>query len=209
MNKKLIRTSLALMLGIASFSATNAFFGGQGGGQEGPRGEMHHQMEMTQEKFDEMKALFNKYTNVADFIEARKALHEEHKAEREAMKESVTKSVEKITNGVKVTITSTNSDVVEKIQSREQRDPRNENITKTVEKISNGVIMTITSDDAGLVKKIQSHEERDGSKRGERKNFGQNDDGEDSGMTGKRMNKKGRFAKFRQRLMEKLGIETK
>lgn len=177
MNKKLIGTSLALMLGIASFSATNAFFGGQGEGQEGRRGGMHR-MEMTQERFDEMKAMFNKYTNVADFVAAREEIRETRRAEHEAMKESVTKSVEKISNGVVVTITSTDSDVVEKIKSREQREPRNEDITKTVEKISNGVILTITSDDSELVEKIQSREDRDGKRKG-----------------GKRGGKKGRFGR--------------
>lgn len=213
MNKKLIGTSLAIMLSVASFGSTNAFgFGGQGqDGQRGQRGEMHQRAEMTQERFDEMKAMFNKYTNVADFIAAKKLKMEERKAEHEAMKDSVTKNVEKISNGIIVTVTSDDAAVVEKIQNKEHRDPKNEEITRTIENISNGVKMTITSDNSDLVEKIQNHEDRMG-KRGNRMNHqgrggerGEEMRNSEGKMKG-RMNKvkRGdRFAKFRQRMMEK------
>ena len=160
MNKKLIGTSLALVLTVASFSSVNAF-----GGQNGERGKRGG-MEMTQEKFEEMKAFFGKYTNVADFVSARAAIKETRKAEREAMKASVTKNVENISNGVVVTITADDAAMVEKIQNKEERAPRNEAITKTVVQITNGVQMTITSDDAETVEKIQSKEVRDGTRKG-------------------------------------------
>jgi len=76
------------------------------------------------------------------------------------MKDSVTKNVEKISNGIIVTVTSDDAAVVEKIQNKEHRDPKNEEITRTIENISNGVKMTITSDNSDLVEKIQNHEDR-------------------------------------------------
>jgi len=75
----------------------------------------------------------------------------------------VTKTVESLENGVKITLTSDDVTVVEKLQSQAEEfakfDPPAEiNVSRTVENIDNGVVVTITSDDANVVKMLQENE---------------------------------------------------
>ena len=76
--------------------------------------------------------------------------------EMQEIQESITRTVENIENGVQITITSDDEDVVTHLQEeRNPRGPRNEDVVHTVENIENGIILTITSDDEALVEHIQ------------------------------------------------------
>jgi hypothetical protein len=87
--KNLIFGAMALSLGALLITPTvNAFWGGHGGG------------EMSQEKFTEMKQMINSYSSAEEFQAAMKTKHEAMKAEREAMQKLISRTVEKIENGV-------------------------------------------------------------------------------------------------------------
>lgn len=77
----------------------------------------------------------------------------------ENMMKDVQKTVENISNGIKITITSTNADTVLKLQSKKHPPAPPEdksNITVTQTNITNGIEITITSTDAATVTKIQT-----------------------------------------------------
>ncbi len=69
-------------------------------------------------------------------------------------KQDVTRSVEKIDNGVVITLTSDDADVVQKLQDHQPQHEM-ENVTRTVVNLDNGVQITLTSDDADTVQKLQ------------------------------------------------------
>ncbi len=145
MNKKLFTFGLMTIAGIASISTTNAFFG-------------------KNMDFAELKAMILQYDNAEDFHTAMKAKHEAMRAEHQVMREQVTKTVENISNGVRVTKISDNPEVVEKLQSHEMKESRNESITRTKNNISNGIEITITSTDPEVVEKIQNREIKKGKR---------------------------------------------
>ena len=89
-------------------------------------------------------------------LEEIKQLHED----RQKMKESITRSIELIDNGVIKTLTSSDASVVEKLQSREPKTPQQEIVQRSQENISGGVKIKITSDDAEMVAKIQKRAQR-------------------------------------------------
>lgn len=172
MNKKTIGLSVAtLALGMSlAVPSADAFFGGRGndGAERGQRVGQHR--EMTQDRFDQLKALFVQYTDVESFREAMEQFRSEHeeereekRAEHEAMRESIATVIENIDNGIVKTITSDDPEVVAKIQERVgDRDPKNENVTHVVELLDDGVQITITSDDEEHVEKIQNRSEKMG-----------------------------------------------
>ncbi|MCF7917876.1 hypothetical protein K9L27_02640 [Candidatus Gracilibacteria bacterium] len=144
--KNIVLGSLAL---IATFflSSANAFWGGGEG------------RNLTQEKFEEMKQLFtnNTFESFKTIMEAKR---EEMKAKHEEMqtlRETITRNVENIDNGVVITMTSDNADAVAHLQYREnEKEPRQEGVTKVTENISNGIRITITSDDEDMIEKLQT-----------------------------------------------------
>ena len=117
---------------------------------------------MNQERFTEMKALFEQNMDFESFREAMKAKRggENGKMRGHGKKNGFGNKVErstlKIENGVIKTITSADSEIVEKLQNREARTPRNESVTRTVENIENGIKVTLTSTDPEVVEKIQN-----------------------------------------------------
>ncbi len=138
---------LSLMTMIIITSQTYAF----GGGREGGR-------EMNQERFEEMKQLFLN-NDLESFKAAREERRQSHMEDRKSFRDSITREVNNIDNGVEMTITSSDPEVVEKLQSREEKSSCNEEITKVRENITNGIRITITSSDSDLVEKIQSRKE--------------------------------------------------
>jgi len=71
--------------------------------------------------------------------------------------QNVQHTVANISNGVTVTLTSTDSATVTKLQSRPQpTPPANSNITVTQSNITNGIQITTTSTDAATVTKLQT-----------------------------------------------------
>ncbi len=96
-----------------------------------------------------------------------KNFRKQHKRARKNVERKVTK----IENGIEITVTSTDPEVVTKLQSRTGRPARNEAITRTRTNIENGVKITITSDDPELVEKIQNRKAHKRGKRGGRRNF--------------------------------------
>jgi TusA-related sulfurtransferase len=76
--------------------------------------------------------------------------------------QNVTHTVEKIDNGVVITLTSDDADVVQKLQDREANFDANhgpvqnlENVTRSVINLDNGVQITMTSDDPDTVAQLQ------------------------------------------------------
>ncbi|MBT3349449.1 hypothetical protein HN954_00685 [bacterium] len=145
--------STALALSLLVVPTADAFFGGHDS-------ENGNRPEMTQEHFDEMKQLFlsGDFESFKTAMETRRA---ERQAEHETMQNSVTRSIENISNGVIKTISSTDAAVVSKIQEHKSRfsenddRPQHENANREIELAANGVQITITSDDAAEVSKIQ------------------------------------------------------
>ena len=73
-------------------------------------------------------------------------------------KQDVTKSVTKISNGIQVTMTTDNAEILAKLQAREGRE--SDTRTTTIEVISNGIIVTTTSDDAEIVEKMHNRADK-------------------------------------------------
>lgn len=80
--------------------------------------------------------------------------------------QAVSKQVENLPNGVKITLTSSDPKVVAQIQSKTETCGKEgckdcpmhaEGVTRTVEKIENGAVITATSSDAQLVAALQRH----------------------------------------------------
>lgn len=75
----------------------------------------------------------------------------------EMFDKNVTRSVQNITNGVTVTLTSTDAAIVTKLQSIPQppTPPADSKITVTQTNVANGIQITTTSTDAATVTKLQ------------------------------------------------------
>lgn len=87
---------------------------------------------------------------------------ERGQAQRRARKnlgDDVTKTVSKIDNGIILTLTTEDADLLTKIQARENKKER-ENVTTSKVNIANGVQLTITSDDAETVAKMHERADR-------------------------------------------------
>ena len=84
--------------------------------------------------------------------------------EKHNFKETVTRSVENITDGVIITLTTDDADTLTRLQSMTGLPPRGgdllENTEQSVEILDNGVKITITSDDADVVEKLQNMPEK-------------------------------------------------
>jgi acylphosphatase len=82
-------------------------------------------------------------------------------------KDEVTHTVEKLSNGVKATITTQNAELLEKLQSRTAKD-KNTAVTTTVALLADGVEITKTTDDAEAVaqmhERVDKHEARKAQK---------------------------------------------
>ncbi|MEK7673237.1 MAG: hypothetical protein AAB373_05115 [Patescibacteria group bacterium] len=71
----------------------------------------------------------------------------------------VTKSIEQITNGIVLTLTSTDADVVAKLQSDEHpKDGEKAGVSVSKVNIENGVKVTITSEDEEIAAKIKAQD---------------------------------------------------
>jgi len=79
--------------------------------------------------------------------------------------EGVTKSVENLDNGVKVTLSATDPKIVAMIQEKVGKCEAGESdcpmmtkeMDRKVEKTADGMVMTITSADKDMVQKLQTH----------------------------------------------------
>lgn len=74
--------------------------------------------------------------------------------------QNVDRSVEKIENGVVLTLTTDDADTLQKLQDWSTETPDHEpefmqNVTRTVVQLDNGVQITLTSDDSDTVTKLQ------------------------------------------------------
>lgn len=75
--------------------------------------------------------------------------------------QKVTRTVEKIDNGVVITLTTDDADTLTKLQDFESADKHHgplqdmQNVTRTIVQLDNGVQITLTSDDAATVQKLQ------------------------------------------------------
>jgi len=76
---------------------------------------------MDQGQYEELKNLIQQHNDVESFLEAVKAKKEARRAERKAMKESLTHNTENIDNGIIKTITSDDPEIVKKLQTRMSR----------------------------------------------------------------------------------------
>lgn len=97
-------------------------------------------------------------------------------------KSNIEKTVEKTENGVVITLTSTESDVVEKIQNKEDKRSEKlaeEGISISKTNLENGVQITLSGDTEEAIEKIQTRSEKmekcgqkgeRGGKRGENQN---------------------------------------
>ncbi len=144
MNKKIIGLGVAtLSLGVMLVTPTaNAFWGGN-----------------TSESFTEMKQMIQSFNSWEDFREAMKEKREAGKVERETMQEKVSHEVEKLENGVVITTTTDDADVLEKMKERhekgENRQGRNqENVVRLVETLENGFRTTITTEDEDTLTRL-------------------------------------------------------
>lgn len=176
--KKLLTISAIALVPVVAASSANAFWGGN----------------FNQERFTEMKTLFSQNSDFESFQTAIKAKREERRAafenmtdeekeafraenkgrhgrkgshgERDGLGKEVERTIENISNGIVMTMTSEDAEVVEKLQNREDKKPNRDEVTRTVVKISNGIKVTITSDDEEIVEKIQNREKREGKHSG-------------------------------------------
>lgn len=104
-------------------------------------------------------------TNPEDLAQTRGSSTEssEHRS-RPDMFKKVDRTVEKIENGIVVKMTSTDPDIVKKIQERgerkDEKHPEEAKVQFESVNIENGVQLTITSTDADTVKKIQDSDGR-------------------------------------------------
>lgn len=122
-----------------------------------------------EDRFAAMQAIYQSATSYEDFQAKMEVLKAEKQSEREAFKASITKTVNNLSNGVEVTMTSTDSAVVEKLQNKPVREAREgSEVTHTQVNISNGVKTTITTDNAELVEKIQTRASAEKQERGQR-----------------------------------------
>lgn len=91
------------------------------------------------------------------------------------LKENVTRTVENITDGVIITLTTDNAETLTRLQSMTELPPRGgdllENFDQSVNILDNGVQITLKSDDAEVVKKLQNMPEK-GPRHGGHKPFG-------------------------------------
>lgn len=76
--------------------------------------------------------------------------------------QKLTRTVEKIDNGVVITLTTDDADTLTKLQDFEANADQHhgplqdmQNVTRTIVQLDNGVQITLTSDDAATVQKLQ------------------------------------------------------
>lgn len=71
--------------------------------------------------------------------------------------ENVDHKIENISNGIKITLTSTDATTISKLQNRQEPpNPKEGNVTITKSNLENGIEVTITSNDQETIKKIQT-----------------------------------------------------
>lgn len=68
--------------------------------------------------------------------------------------ENVEHTVEKIDDGVVKTLTTSDADTLEKLQSKEAREPKNDAVSVVKENIENGVRITETTSDAEVLERM-------------------------------------------------------
>ncbi len=125
------------------------------------------------DRYQEMRALYLESASYEDFQAKMEVKRTEREASRTAFQESITKTVTNLSNGVSVTVTSDDSEVVEKLQNKPEREAREGSEITTVKiNLTNGVKITTTTDNSELVEKIQSRAERKENGRGHGKGHG-------------------------------------
>ena len=128
------------------------------------KGDMMKPM-FSEEHFNEMKQMFMN-NDFASFKTAMEQKHAEHQAKQAKFKDSVTREVTNIDNGIVMTMTSTDPEMVAKLQTEKENKFKNKKadraVTHTKENIENGVRITITSSDADTVTRLQSKKEGKG-----------------------------------------------
>ena len=98
-----------------------------------------------EDRFAAMQAIYLSATSYEDFQAKMEVMKSEKKAEREAFKASITKTVNNLSNGVEVTMTSTDSAVVEKLQNKPVREAKEDSeVTHTQVNVANGVVSAKT-----------------------------------------------------------------
>lgn len=115
--------------------------------------------------------------------------------ERPDFSENTEKTVTNLSNGVQVTITSDDADVVAKLQAKEQRESKSDEISIVKTNLSNGIQITVTTDNLTLIERIQNRAEKGGKggERGqERKNFQGQGEHDQEGREGGRQRHGGR-----------------
>ncbi|MFO0781266.1 MAG: hypothetical protein U0519_05335, partial [Candidatus Gracilibacteria bacterium] len=99
----------------------------------------------------------------ADTLTRQIPKHEFNMKEKRPELKNVSRSVQNISNGVQVTLTSTDADTVTKLQQHQMPQPpkdapadaKKPDISFTQTNVTNGVQITITSTDATVVSRIQ------------------------------------------------------
>ena len=90
--------------------------------------------------------------------------HEElgkHDCDRGGIHSQVEREVSIIDNGVVITLTSENQEVVDKLHNPPEHDhePHNEEVEREVENLENGIEITLTTDDPEILERIQTRAE--------------------------------------------------
>lgn len=97
----------------------------------------------------------------------------------------IERTITNLSNGVEITMTSTDADVVTKMQEREVREPKNDEVSVSKTNIANGVITTITTTNADMVERIQARAEGGkGARGGKGGRGGQRGEGRQGGERG-------------------------
>ncbi len=146
MNKKTIGLGMAsLSLGAMLLVPTADAFFGRGGEQE-----------RTPEMFAEMQQMVQSANSWEDLEAAREAT-------REARQSLVFHEVEKIDNGVIVTITTDDADALARMRERQENGQNGngqglnrENVSRSIETLANGARITITTDDADTLERLHA-----------------------------------------------------
>ncbi|MCT4592595.1 MAG: hypothetical protein N4A36_04430 [Candidatus Gracilibacteria bacterium] len=72
----------------------------------------------------------------------------------------IDRTVEKIDNGIKMTVASEDEEVVEYLQAKDRPGSKNELVTHVVENIENGVVITITTEDEDMLERLHNRADR-------------------------------------------------
>ncbi len=154
MNKKIATFGVvALSVGAILITPTADAFWGMGN------------TDKTAESFTSFQQMVQSFTSWESFREAMAERRAERKIEQEAhreeMKENVSRKVEKIDNGVIITVTTDDVEALETMKARHEkmsdRQRRNrENVSRSIETLENGFRTTLTTDDSEALTRLHN-----------------------------------------------------